>query len=56
MATAMDLDRMVQVDCLAGCGHRVYSDRGPVRCPCCWPVGLAADVFRRLGYVDDTVP
>ena len=56
LATAMDLEVVVDVDCAVGCGHRLYSDRGPVRCPCCWPVGLAADVFRRLGYVDDTVP
>ena len=33
LVTRMDLDVVVQVDCAAGCGHRVYSDRGPVECP-----------------------
>ena len=47
LVSRMDLDRMVQVDCLAGCGHRVYSDRGPVRCPCCWPTAVVAQVERR---------
>ena len=48
MATAMDLEVVVQVDCAAGCGHRLYSDRGPLECPCHWPLAKAAQVARVL--------
>ena len=35
LAAGMVLDDVVEVDCAAGCGHhRLYSDRGPVECPC----------------------
>lgn len=37
LMASMDLDLMVQVDCADGCGHRLYSDRGPIPCPCCRP-------------------
>ena len=49
----MDLEVVVQVDCAAGCGHRLYSDRGPVECPCHWPAAKVAQVGRvlRLGRV-----
>ena len=48
MASAMVLFDVVQVECAAGCGHRLYSDRGPVECPCHWPPGKAAQVARAL--------
>ena len=44
----MDLEVVVQVDCAAGCGHRLYSDRGPVECPCHWPPAKVAQVSRSL--------
>ena len=34
LAAGMVLDDVVEVDRAAGCGHRLYSDRGPVECPC----------------------
>ena len=48
LATAMVLDDVVEVECAAGCGHRLYSDRGPVECPCHWPPAKAAQVAREL--------
>ena len=33
----MALDDIVQVECSVGCGHRLYSDRGTLECPCHWP-------------------
>ena len=48
MATAMVLDNVVEVECAAGCGHRLYSDRGSVECPCHWPPAKAAQVAREL--------
>ena len=48
LASAMVLDDVVQVDCAAGCGHRLYSDRGPLECPCHWPPAKAAQVARAL--------
>ena len=36
LAAGMVLDDVVEVDRAAGCGHRLYSDRGPVECPCHW--------------------
>ena len=44
LASAMVLGDVVQVDCAAGCGHRLYSDRGPLECPCHWPPAKAAQV------------
>ena len=48
MASAMVLDDVVLVDCAAGCGHRIYSGRGPLECPCHWPPVKAAWVARAL--------
>ena len=48
LVSRMDLEAVVEVDCAAGCGHRLYSDRGPVRCPCCWPPAVVAQVARAL--------
>ena len=36
----MALDDVVQVECAAGCGHRLYSDRGPVE----WTLPLVTAV------------
>ena len=44
----MALDDVVLVDCAAGCGHRIYSGRGPLECPCHWPPAKAAWVARAL--------
>ena len=46
MASAMVLFDVVLVDCAAGCGHRFYSDRGPVDCPCHWELAETARVSR----------
>ena len=45
------LDDVVQVEWAAGCGHRLYSDRGPFECPCHWP---AAKVTQegKFGYLE----
>ena len=48
MASAMVLFDAVLVDRAAGCGHRLYSDRGPLECPCHWPPAKAAQVARAL--------
>lgn len=48
LVTAMVLDDLVEVECAAGCGHRLYSDRGPVECPCHWSPAKAAQVAREL--------
>ena len=48
MAIAMVLDYVVLVECVAGCGHRLYSDRGPWECPCHWPPAKAVQVARAL--------
>ena len=42
MASAMVLLDVVLVDCAAGCGHLIYSDRGLLECPCHWPPVKAA--------------
>ena len=48
MASAMVLFDVVLVDCAAGCGHRIYSGRGPLECPCHWPPAKSARVARAL--------
>ena len=48
MAIAMVLDDVVLVECVAGCGHLLYSDRGPLECPCHWPAARAVQVARAL--------
>ena len=48
MASAMVLLDVVLVDCAAGCGHLIYSGRGPLECPCHWPPAKAARVARAL--------
>ena len=48
LASVMVLDDVVFVECAAGCGHRLYSDRGPLECPCYWPPAKAAWVARAL--------
>ena len=34
----MALDDVVQVECAAGCGHLLHSDRGSFECPCHLPL------------------
>ena len=51
LVSGMDLEAIRQVECAAGCGHRLYSDRGPVECPCHWRPAVAAGVARRLCQV-----
>ena len=48
MASAMVLLDVVLVDCAAGCGHLIYSDRGLLECPCHWPPAKAAWVALAL--------
>ena len=48
LVTAMDLEAVVQVECAAGCGHWLYSDRGPVECACHWSSALVGRVARVL--------
>ena len=48
LASVMVLDDVVFVECAAGCGHRLYSDRGPLECPCHWPPAKAVQVGRAL--------
>ena len=48
LASVMVLDDVVFVECTAGCGHRLYSDRGPLECPCHWPPAKAVQVGRAL--------
>ena len=48
LASVMVLDDVVQVECAAGCGHRLYSDQGRLECPCHWRPGKAAQVARAL--------
>ena len=44
----MELEDVVQVECSAGCGHRLYSDRGQPEYPCHWPAARVAAVTRVL--------
>ena len=48
LTAVMVLDDVGLVDCAAGCGHQVYSDRGPVECPCHWEPVKVAQVIRAL--------
>ena len=47
----MTLNDDVQVECAAGCGHRLYSDRGPFECPCHWPAAKVAQEGK-FGYLE----
>ena len=45
----MDLADTFQVDCAhAGCGCRIYSDRGALPCPCHLPAVAVAALRRKL--------
>ena len=48
LATAMVLEAVVEVECAAGCGHRLYSDRGLFECPCHWSTSKVAQVALEL--------
>lgn len=45
LASRMSLDDD-QVECAAGCGHRLCSDRGPVECACHLPAAKADALSR----------
>ena len=52
LATTMDLADTFQVDCAyAGCGCRIYSDRGALSCPCHLTSAAAAALRRKLQAV-----
>ena len=51
LASGMDLEAVRQVQCASGCGHRLYSDRGALVCPCHWSPAVAAGVARSLCQV-----
>ena len=42
LTAGMVLDNIALVECVAGCGHRLYSDRGVLECPCHWPASKVA--------------
>ena len=49
LALALPIYNIQQVDCgTAGCGCRVYSDRGRGQCPCHWSPVKAAAAYRAL--------
>ena len=48
LAAVMVLDDVALVECSAGCGHQIYSDRGPVECPCHWSASRVARFSRAL--------
>ena len=50
LVSGMDLEAVVQVECSAACGHRLYSDRGRLECPCHWPAAKAVTMTRALGH------
>ena len=52
LTAGMVLDDIVEVDCAAGCGHRVYSDRGRMECLCHWPPAKVASVGRALAAAE----
>ena len=45
------LDNMVPVECSVGCGHWLYSDRGPLVCPCHWSSARVSMFTRSLEKV-----
>ena len=49
LTARMVLDDIAEVECSAGCGHWLYSDRGPVECSCHWPAAKAVQIARGLG-------
>ena len=51
LASAMDLSLVELVECSEGCGHRLYSDRGPVGCACHWPAAMVAQLVRTAAMV-----
>ena len=46
LASSMDLDLVELVECSEGCGHWLFSDRGPVRCPCHGPAAAVVQLVR----------
>ena len=48
LTSRMSLADVVEIECSSGCGHRLYSDRGPIPCPCHWSAATAAQVAAAL--------
>ena len=48
LTAGMELERVEWVECAAGCGHWLYSDRGPLVCPCHWDSGRVRALSRGL--------
>ena len=48
LTAGMVLNDVVPVDCAAGCGHWIYSDRGALECLCCRPTVRVSQVARAL--------
>lgn len=52
----MGLDGLTLVDCALRCGHRLYSNRGPIQCPCHWPSALVVRLSREFGRSSSAPP
>ena len=48
LTAGMVLEDVIQIDCAAGCGDWLYSDRGPVECPCHWSTARVVELARVL--------
>ena len=48
LVSGMDVESVELVECAEGCGHRLYSDRGALECPCHWAAAKASQVARAL--------
>ena len=44
LTSRMSLADVLPIECSSGCGHQLYSDRGPFACPCHWSPAHAAQV------------
>ena len=53
ITAGMVLDNVVPVECSVGCGHWLYSDRGPLVCPCHWSPARVSLFTRSLEKVQE---
>ena len=53
LTAAMALERVEWVECAEGCGHRLYSDRGPLVCPCHWDAARVRALSRGLAAAQE---
>ena len=53
ITAGMVLDDVVPVECSVGCGHWLYSDRGPMVCPCHWSSTRVSMFTRSLEKVQE---